>query len=75
MIKRDEVLVYFNYRSDSLDFMKALNATIVYVNKKMGYAVLYVDDENLSKIINKLKKMRGFKKYEVSPTDLVELNV
>lgn len=75
MIKRDEVLVYFNYRGDTANYFKSLGVTVQYLNKKLGYAVLYVDDVSLDKTINALRKMRGFKKYEVSNTDLVELDV
>ena len=75
MIKRDELLVYFNYRSDTLKYLQGLNVTIQYLSKKAGYAVLYVDDSRLGKIIYQLKQMKGFKGYEVSPTDLEELNI
>ncbi len=75
MIKRDEVLVYFNYRSDIIKYLQSLNVTIQYLSKRAGYAVLYVDDNKLGKIINQLRQMKGFKGYEVSPTDLLELDI
>jgi len=75
IVKRDEVLIYFNYRGDTSNCIKNLGATIQYLNKKLGYAVLYVDDDKLKKITDALKKMKGFKKLEVSPIDLAEINV
>ncbi|MCB9498830.1 MAG: DUF2129 domain-containing protein [Bacillales bacterium] len=75
MIKRVELLIYFNYRSDTSTYLKSLNLTIQYINKKMGYAVCYLDEESLKSTTEKIKRMRGFKKYEISPSVLVDLPI
>jgi len=41
----------------------------------MGYAVCYLDEENLKSTTEKIKRMRGFKKYEISPAVLVDLPI
>ena len=75
MIKRVELLVYFNYRSDTKKYLESTGATIQYLNKKMGYAVLYVDDKYLGKVISQVKRLHGFKKYEVSQDELVSFSI
>ena len=41
----------------------------------MGYAVLYVDDKYLGKVISQVKRLHGFKKYEVSQDELVSFSI
>lgn len=75
MIKRVEILVYFNYRSDTKKYLESTGATVQYLNKKLGYAVLYADDKNLGRTISSIKRMHGFKKYEVSQDELVSFSI
>lgn len=75
MIKRTELLVFFNYRSSVQSYLDSLKVDVQYLNKKLGYAVLYLDEDNLKKVTESLKRMKGFKKYEVSPTKLVDLDI
>lgn len=74
MINRVELLIYFNYRSSSIDYFKEIGLTVEYFNKKMGCAVCYMDEENSNKIFEALKRMKGFKKYEISQSELVKFN-
>ena len=75
MIKRVEILVYFNYRSDTKKYLESTGATVQYLNKKMGYAVLYADEKNLGRTISQIKRLHGFKKYEVSQDELVSFSI
>jgi len=75
MIKRVELLVYFNYRSSIPETLTKLGATVQYLNKKLGYAVLYVDDDKMKNVTNGLRHMKGFKKYEISPQELPEIPI
>lgn len=75
MIKRIELLVYFNYRSSMIQAFESLGASVQYVNKKLGYAVLYVDYNKSRSIQNSLKHMKGIKKVEESPQELLELDI
>lgn len=75
MIERVEILVYFNHRSDTRKTIEELGATIQYLNKKAGYAVLYVDKDNVGSVTSGLKRMKGFKRYDVSETDLLSLDI
>lgn len=70
-IKRVEIVLYFNYRNDIKKYLANLGVTVEYFNKKAGYAVLYVDDSNVGKTVALLKKMKGFKRYEISQDELV----
>ena len=75
MIKRIEMIVYFNNRSDTAKNIEGLGATIQYFNKKMGYAILYLDESNLGKFISGIKRMKGFKRYEVTDNELVSFEL
>ena len=56
MIKRVEIIIYLNFRSDSKKYLQNIGLSVEYVNKKQGYAVTYADEKNLGRIINNLKK-------------------
>ena len=75
MVSRVELLVYFQYRASTLEQFKEFGATVQYVNKKLGYTVLYIDKDNMKSFTNKIKNVKGFKKYEVSPTELVDIDL
>ena len=75
MIKRVEIIIYLNFRSDSKKYLQNIGLSVEYVNKKQGYAVTYADEKNLGRIINNLKKMRGFKRYDIQDTELVSFDI
>ena len=75
MIKRTEILVYINYKASLIQQMKDFGADIEYVNKKAGYCVLYIDQSKQRKFTDFLRRAHGVKKYEFSPTELVELDI
>ena len=75
MVKRSEVIIYYNYRASLIQQFKDLGASIEYTNKKAGYSIAYIDLDNQENFLNQIKHLKGFKRYELSPTELVELDI
>jgi len=75
MIKREELLVYFNYKASIVQSFRDNGADVEYVNKKAGYAVLYLDSSKMKKFTDFLRHVKGIRKFETSPTELVELDI
>ncbi|MBR4237791.1 DUF2129 domain-containing protein [bacterium] len=75
MIKRVEILVYINYKAALIQQMKDFGADIEYVNKKAGYCVCYIDGPRAKKFTDFLRRAKGVKKFEFSPTELVEIDI
>ncbi len=75
MVKRTEVILYYNYKASLLEQFKNLGATIEYTNKKAGYSIAYIDSLTQDKFLKSIIHLKGFKRYELSPTELVELDI
>ena len=75
MIQRQELLVYFNYKASLVQSFIEYGATVEYVNKKAGYAVLYIDKDKANNLTNFLRHAKGIRKYEFSEAKLVELDI
>jgi len=75
MIKRIEILIYFNYKQALVQMFRDLGADVEYVNKRAGYAVTYISEDKVKNYTETLKHTHGIKKYEFSPTELVEINI
>ncbi|MBP5342854.1 DUF2129 domain-containing protein [bacterium] len=75
MIKRCEMLVYINYKASLIQQIKDFGADVEYVNKKAGYLVCYIDQNKVRKFTDFLRRAKGVKKYDFSPTPLVEIDI
>jgi len=74
MVKRVEIIIYFNYKASIIQQFKDLGATVEYINKKAGYCITYIDSDKQDNYLNAIKKIKGFKRYDFSPNELVELD-
>ena len=74
MVKRTEIIIYLNYKASLIEQFRSLGASIEYVNKKAGYCITYIDNDKVDDFLDSIKHLKGFKKYDISPTELVELD-
>src|SRR5699024_375410 len=63
-IKRQGIIVWFQHRKNIKQIRRFGN--LIYVSKKMRYAVLYVDQTEVDTIIEKMSKLSFISKIEVS---------
>ena len=75
MIQRLELLVYFNYKASLVQSFVEQGATVEYVNKKAGYAVLYIDKDKADDLTAFLRHAKGIRKYEFSEQKLLDLDI
>ena len=71
MVKRVEIIIYFQHKNDTRKYLESIGLNVQYINKKIGYAVVYADEANLGRTINGIKRLRGFKRYDIQETELV----
>ena len=75
MVKRVEIIIYFQHKNDTRKYLESIGLNVQYINKKMGYAVVYADEANLGRTINGIKRLRGFKRYDIQDTELVSFSL
>ena len=63
-IKRQGIIVWFQHRKNIKQIRRFGN--LIYVSKKMRYAVLYVDQTEVDTIIEKMSKLSFISKIDVS---------
>lgn len=63
-IQRQGIIVWFQHRKNIKQIRRFGN--LIYVSKKMRYAVLYVDQEEIDTVIEKMNNLSFISKVEVS---------
>lgn len=63
-IKRQGIIVWFQHRKNIKQIRRFGN--LVYVSKRMRYAVLYVDQDEVDSIIEKMNKLSFISKVDIS---------
>lgn len=63
-IKRQGIIVWFQHRKNIRHIKRYGN--LLYVSKKLRYAVLYVNQEEIEKIMNTMLKLPFISKIDVS---------
>ena len=43
MVKRVEIIIYFQHKNDTRKYLESIGLNVQYINKKIGYAVVYAD--------------------------------
>lgn len=62
--KRQSIIVWFQHRKNIKHIKK--HGNLIYVSSKLRYAVLYVDQEDIDSISEKVDKLPFVKKVDVS---------
>lgn len=62
--KRQSIIVWFQHRKNIKHIKK--HGNLIYVSSKLRYAVLYVDQEDIDSISEKVGKLPFVKKVDVS---------
>ena len=75
MVKRVEIIIYFQHKNDTRKYLESIGLNVQYINKKIGYAVVYADEANLGRTINGIKRLRGFKRCDIQDTELVSFSL
>ncbi|MGR3741922.1 YlbG family protein [Companilactobacillus sp. DQM5] len=47
---------------------------IYYISKKMKYVIMYIDKNDIDKVVNKVSRMKFVKKVEFSYRDEIDMN-
>ncbi|BDR60426.1 YlbG family protein [Lactobacillus xylocopicola] len=72
LTKRQGVVVYLNSVSNQYKLRRY--GDIVYFSKKMGYCILYVDQEELDQVIEQLNRLNFVDQAEKAVSDEVDLS-